>query len=44
MWVVVKITVPFSIPIIIPHLILGYPKKANNFDKHLCRVEGFGFM
>ena len=34
-WVVVKIKVPFWVPIIIRHLYyLGYPKRDPNFDNH----------
>ena len=33
-WVIVKIMVPFGIPIIIQHLILRVPKRDHNFDNH----------
>ena len=33
-WVVVKIVVPFWIPIVIRHLIFGVSKKDQNFDNH----------
>ena len=33
-WVVVKVMVPFVIPITIRHLILGYPKRDHTFDNH----------
>ena len=35
-WVVVKIMVPFWIPIIMRHLIFRvlYPKRDHNFDNH----------
>ena len=36
MWVVVKITVPFWIPIIIRHLIFRVPKRDHHFDNHAC--------
>ena len=36
MWVVVKIMVPFWIPIIIRHLVFRVPKRDHNFDNHLC--------
>ena len=40
---VVKITVPFWIPIIIRHLIFRVPKRDHHFDNHVgLRVECFG--
>ena len=33
-WVVVKIMVPFWVPIILRHLIFRVPKKGHNFDNH----------
>ena len=37
MWVVVKIMVPFWVPVIVRHLILRVPKKRDhNFDNHPC--------
>ena len=34
-WVVVKIMVPFWVPMILPHLIFRVPKKRDhNFDNH----------
>ena len=33
-WVVVKIMVPFWIPIIMRHLLLRSPKRGHNFDDH----------
>ena len=33
--VVVKIRVPFGVPIIIRHLLFRVPKKDQNFDNHL---------
>ena len=46
LWVVVKIMVPFWIPIIIRHLIFRDPKRDHNFDNHPYSgspVLGFGF-
>ena len=44
MWVVVKIMIPFWIPIIIRHLIFRVPpqKRYHNFDNHPSRVQGGG--
>ena len=36
MWVVVKIRVPFWVPIIIRHLLFKVPKMDHNFDNHPC--------
>ena len=33
-WLVVKIKVPFWVPIIIRHLLFRVPKKDPNFDNH----------
>ena len=33
-WVVVKIMVPFWVPIIIRHLLFRYPKRDLNFDNY----------
>ena len=33
-WVVVKIGVPFGVPIIIRHLLFRVPKRDPNFDNH----------
>ena len=38
--VVVKMMVPFWIPIIIRHLILGYPKRDHKFDNHPLVASG----
>ena len=35
-WVVVKVMVPFWIPIIIRHLIFRVPNRDHNFDNHPC--------
>ena len=44
-WVVVKIRVPFGVPIIIRHLIFRVPQKIYYFLSHLgFRVEGLGFF
>ena len=38
MWVVVKIMVPFWVPIIARHLLFRVPKKGTiNFDSHPCK-------
>ena len=33
-WVVVKIMVPFGVPIIIRHLLFRVPTRDHNFDNH----------
>ena len=38
-WVVVKMMVPFWIPIIIRHLVFGYPRRDHNLDNHAFMCE-----
>ena len=38
-WVVVKIMVPFGVPILIRHLIFRVPKRDHNFDNHPDQVN-----
>ena len=40
-WVVVKIMVPLWVPLIIRHLLLGYPKRDPNFDNYPDRGTSY---